>query len=101
MIEMFLGKALMKVGRLREADERLQSAFNNLVDNRSKASVAHMRGLIAMKDAKTFESAVLYFEVAKSEYVANYFEEVRKSFEGVNYSRQVAANHTSFLSFCI
>eukprot|EP00597_Dinobryon_sp_UTEXLB2267_P011576 CAMPEP_0170130372 /NCGR_PEP_ID=MMETSP0020_2-20130122/22548_1 /TAXON_ID=98059 /ORGANISM="Dinobryon sp., Strain UTEXLB2267" /LENGTH=2695 /DNA_ID=CAMNT_0010365113 /DNA_START=8 /DNA_END=8092 /DNA_ORIENTATION=- len=96
MIEMFLGKALMKVGRLREADERLQSAFNNLVDNRSKASVAHMRGLIAMKDAKTFESAVLYFEVAvnfdpnKSEYVAS-FEEARKSFEGVNYSRQVAA----------
>lgn len=99
IIEMLLGKALMKVDRLREADQRLQSAFNHLDDNSSKATVAHLRGLIALK-AKTLEAAVLHFEDAnnldpqKSKYSES-LEEARTSLEGLYFDRHIAAEKQS------
>ena len=92
---MFLGKALFKSDRLREADEMLSSAFNSLSDNPSKALVANLRGLICKKDPKTAKNALSFFETAisldstKEEYVVNLVE-TKQSLDKLLLARRAA-----------
>lgn len=95
IIKVFLGKALLKGDRLREADEMLSSAFHSLSDNPSKALVANLRGLICKKDPKTAENALSFFETAisldstKEEYVVNLVE-TKQSLDDLLLTRRAA-----------
>ena len=96
LIKLLLGKALLKVDRLREADETLSSAFNSLTDNLTKAVIANLRGLIYKKDPTTAETALSFFETAISldatqeDYVYNLIE-TKQSLDQIRLAEYAAA----------
>lgn len=64
IVEYLLGKALVKVDQLAEADAKLASAADNLTDIDMKAHAINLRGEIRLDEGREYPKAIEFFRSA-------------------------------------